>query len=103
MLSSNTNLDFNSITKIYQKRWWIEESFKSMKSNTWFSKSPAYSLNAQQNHIFSSIVAFFKLQIISFSHKLNNFALKRKIYITSLKAWFNELQKLKQFLAPFDF
>jgi hypothetical protein len=57
-----------------------------MKSNTCFSKSPAYTPKTQANHIFASIVAFFKLQIISFSNMLNNFALKQKIYISALKA-----------------
>ena len=96
LLSSDTNLDFESITMNYKKRWWIEESFKSMKSNTWFSKSPAHTIITQENHIFASIVAFFKLQVISFSNMTNNFALKQKIYISALKAWYSELQKLKQ-------
>lgn len=99
LLCSETTLDFDSIKKIYKKRWKIEESFKSMKSNTWFGKSPTHTVRTIWNHLFSSIYSCFKLQLISVYAWLNSFALKQKLYIKALKASFNELSKFKLFLS----
>lgn len=96
LLCSDTSLGFDSITGTYKKRWKIEESFKSMKSNTWFANSPAYKVRTQSNHIFISIISSFKLQALAVKWALNSFALKRKIYISALKKAFEELQSFKQ-------
>lgn len=95
LLCSDTTLDFDSITKIYKKRWKIEESFKSMKSNTWLAKSPTHTVKTIANHLFASIFSCFKLQLISFSVWLNSFALKQRLYIQALKSSYNELAKFK--------
>ena len=99
LLCSDTVLDFDSITKIYKKRWKIEESFKSMKSNTWFGKSPTHTVRTIWNHLFSSIYSCFKLQLISVSAWLNSFALKQKLYIKALQSAFSELSKFKKALS----
>lgn len=99
LLCSDTTLDFDSITKIYKKRWKIEESFKSMKSNTWFGKSPTHTVRTIWNHLFSSIFSCFKLQLISISAWLNPFALKQKLYIKALQSAFSELSKFKLALS----
>jgi len=99
LLCSDTTLDFDSITKIYKKRWKIEESFKSMKSNTWFGKSPTHTVRTIWNHLFSSIYSCFKLQLISVSAWLNSFALKQKLYIKALQSAFTELSKFKLSLS----
>jgi len=99
LLCSDTTLDFDSIKKIYKKRWRIEESFKSMKSNTWFGKSPTHTVKTIWNHLFSSIYSCFKLQLISISAWLNSFALKQKLYIKALQSSFAELSKFKMFLS----
>jgi len=56
------------------------------------SKSQAYKVRTQSNHIFASIFTCFKLQYIAFSKQLNSFALKQKIYIKALQASYNELK-----------
>ncbi|GHU29888.1 hypothetical protein FACS1894152_8210 [Bacilli bacterium] len=71
--------------ELYKKRWSIEEYHKSIKQNTSIGSSPAHSLKTQSNHIFLSIFAFVKLEMISISEKINHFALKSKIYLSALK------------------
>jgi IS4 transposase len=95
LLSTDISLNFDQIASLYKRRWKIEESFKSMKSNTWFAKSPTKTIKSQSNHYFMSIYAYFKLQLLSAKLQLNNFCLKSKLYIQALKASFRELQLLK--------
>jgi IS4 transposase len=95
LLSTDVSLNFDQITSLYKRRWKIEESFKSMKSNTWFAKSPTKTIKSQSNHYFMSIYAYFKLQLLSAKLQLNNFSLKSKLYIQALKSSFRKLQLLK--------
>lgn len=96
LLSTDISLSFDKITSLYKRRWKIEESFKSMKSNTWFSKSPTKTIKSQSNHYFMSIYAYFKLQLLSSKLQLNNFCLKAKLYFHAIKATFSELQLMKE-------
>lgn len=50
--------------QVYQKRWRIEGYHKSVKENASLAKSPTKRVRSQANHIFASIVAFCKLEII---------------------------------------
>ena len=95
LASSDTDLDFNQIQTIYQKRWKVEEYHKSIKSNSGLSKSPTKTVKTQSNHFFASIYSYFKLEQLSQKTNLNHFALKSKLYIKALSVSFNELQKLK--------
>ncbi len=95
LATSDIDLNFEHLTKIYQKRWKIEEYHKSIKSNTSLAKSPTKTEITQGNHFFASIYSFFKLEKLSKETKLNHFALKTKLYIKALKVSFDELQLLK--------
>ena len=94
LVSSDLNLSFEKITTLYQKRWKIEEFYKSIKSNASFSKSPASSVRARINHCFASIYAFFKLEKIKMMTNLNHFAIKKRIYLHALKFAYDELETL---------
>ena len=94
LVSSDLNLTYDQIITIYQKRWNVEVFNKSIKSNTSLSQSPTKTVNTQSNHIFASIYAAFKLEILKLKHQTNHFALKSKLYLKALQASFTELQKL---------
>ena len=95
LVCSNLKLTENQIYTIYQKRWKVEEYHKSMKCNTALGKSPARTIRTQGNHIFASMYAYFKFELLKIKSHHNHFNLKSKIYIKALKAAFSELQKLK--------
>ncbi|MBT9162062.1 MAG: hypothetical protein DDT27_00606 [Dehalococcoidia bacterium] len=94
LVSSDTNLTYDQVITIYQKRWEVEIFHKSVKSNAALAKSPTRTVRTQTNHFFASIYAFFKLEQLKLKHKLNHFALRAKLYIHALKSSFAELQKL---------
>jgi len=94
LVSSDINLTYDQIITIYQKRLHCEVFHKSIKSNTSLSKSPTRTIKTQSNHVFASIYAAFKLEILKLKHHTNHFALKSKLYLKALQASFSELQKL---------
>ena len=91
-----TALDFTTLCDLYEKRWKIEEYHKSIKQNTSLEKSPTKTVVTQSNHIFSSIYAYVKLELLKFKTSLNHFALKSKIYIKALQVAMLELTALRQ-------
>lgn len=95
LATSDTDLDFDQIKTIYQKRWKVEEYHKSIKSNTGLSKSPTKTVRTQSNHFFASIYSYFKLEQLKQQTNLNHFALKSKLYIKALSVSFKELQNLR--------
>lgn len=50
---------------------------------------------SQSNHIFSSIIAVFKMECLKISNDINHFALRSKLYHKAIKTAFDELQVLK--------
>ena len=85
LVSSDRKLSFDEITVISQKRWKVEEFYKSVKSNAAFAKSLASTVRTQGNHCFAEIYAFVKLEKQRIRTTLNHFAIKRKIYIEAFK------------------
>jgi hypothetical protein len=88
----SSDLTLTDLWNIYQKRWCIEEYHKSIKSNTLLTKSPTKTIKTQKNHIFCSIVAYNKLEILKIREKLNHFQIKKKLYFQALKASYEELK-----------
>jgi hypothetical protein len=95
LLCTDCALSYDQITSLYKRRWKIEESYKSMKCNTSLAKSPTKTIKTQTNHFFLSMVSYFRLELMSSTIELNHFALKTKLYITALKASYEDLQNLK--------
>ena len=56
----------------------------------------------QANHVFAAMIAWTKLELLSLKEQTNHFALKSRLYIKALRAAFDELQRLKQFLPKLD-
>jgi DDE superfamily endonuclease len=97
----------NIITKLYHKRWKIEEYHKSMKSLLGLTKSPTKNQTTQSNHFFCTIYSYFKMEMITKFSQLksttstatktikNHFQLKSQIYVKANQLAFEELQNLK--------
>jgi len=83
----------------YKKRWKVEVFHKNIKSNTALAKSPTKVVRTQSNHIFMSLYAAARLEILSIKQKLNTFALKAKLYVKAVRIAFDELQALKRATA----
>jgi hypothetical protein len=95
LISNDFSLTDEQFTTIYKKRWSVEEYHKSLKQNASIAKSPTRTSQTQSNHLFTSIMAYVKLEKLKFTHKLNHFAMKAKIYMQALKAAYKELITLK--------
>ena len=94
LAASDRELSFDEITAISQKRWKVEDFYKSVKSNAAFAKSPASTVRTQSNHCFAEIYAFIKLEKLRIKTGLNHFDIKRKIYIEALKIAYDKLEKM---------
>src|SRR3989337_1857389 len=99
LVSSELTITYDTIKTIYQKRWKVEEYHKSLKQHVCLCKSPTKKVRTQSNHIFASIYAFFKLELLGIKSKVNATALRTKLYITANRAAFSELENMK---ACFD-
>lgn len=95
LVSNDFSLTDELFTTVYKKRWSVEEYHKSIKQNASIAKSPTRTVVTQSNHLFASILAYFKLEKLKFANKMNHFAMKAKIYQQALKAAFKELTILK--------
>jgi hypothetical protein len=95
LVTSDTTLDFEQITTLYQTRWKVEEYHKSLKSNLALCKSPTRTTVTQTNHLFCSVWAFVKLELLRVKTNSNHFALKTKLYMAALRTAFEQLQALE--------
>ena len=73
----------------------MEEYHASIKGNTSLAAAPTKTKRTQLNHVFASIYAFVKLEVLRVEVKLNHFALRSKLYLKALQASFEELKRLK--------
>lgn len=95
LVCSDLTLDGEQVTTIYKKRWKVEVFHKSLKSNAALAKSPTRTVTTQNNHVFMSIYAVFKLECLKLKHNLNHFALRAKIFIKATRLAYSELQALR--------
>jgi hypothetical protein len=95
LVTSDTTLTYDGITSLYQKRWTIEPFHKSLKQNAALERSPAHTVTTQTNHIFASLCAFIKLEMLKRKSKLNHFALKSHLYLHAVQSAFDALRHLQ--------
>ena len=95
LVSSRAGLTCADICGIYQKRWSVECFHKSLKQNASLEKSPARSVRAQKNHLFASMCAYIRLEMMRSSNKLNHYAIKSIMYMNALKASFLKMKQLQ--------
>ena len=84
-VSNDLTLTDEQFKTLYKKRWGVEEYHKSLKQNASMGSSPAHTERTQSNHVFASILAYVKLEMLKLATSLNHFALKTKIYMASMK------------------
>jgi IS4 transposase len=80
--------------EVYQKRWRIEEYHKSIKQNASLTKSPTRTVKTQCNHIYASIIAYCKLEMLKIKTQLNHFAIKYKLIIRANQIAWQELKNM---------
>lgn len=93
LVTSDTTLDGNGITTIYQKRWNVESYHKSLKQNASLEKSPTQTVATQINHFFAALCGFLKLELLKCDTKLNHFALRSKLYLRAIHSAFAALRQ----------
>ncbi len=96
LVTNDLDNSADHIYEVYQKRWRIEEYHKSIKQNASLEKSPTKVERSQKNHIFASIIAYSKLEILRIKTSLGHFALKYKLLIKANQMAFQELKILKE-------
>ena len=94
LVTSDTTLEGNGITAIYQKRWNVEPYHKSLKQNASLEKSPTQTVVTQTNHFFAALCGYIKLELLKSDTKLNHFALKSKLYLLAIQSAFAALREL---------
>jgi hypothetical protein len=96
LVTNDLSLSEQVISTIYDKRWNVEVFHKSLKQNAGLEKSPTKYEVTQSNHIFASMIAWCKLELLKLKENSNHFALKSRLYLKAVKAAFEELQSLKK-------
>jgi hypothetical protein len=94
LVSSDTTLNGNGITALYQKRWNVEPYHKSLKQNASLEKSPTQTVTTQTNHFFAALCGYIKLELLKGDTKLNHFALKSKLYLHAIHSAYATLRQL---------
>lgn len=100
LVTSDTSLTYDGITSLYQTRWTIEPFHKSLKQNAALERSPAHTVTTQSNHLFASLCAVIKLEMLKKKSKLNHFALKSHLYLHAVQAAFDALRLLRPVPLP---
>lgn len=95
LVSNDFSLNDDDFTRLYKKRWSVEEYHKSLKQNTSIANSPTRTIKTQGNHLYASVLAYLKLEELKFTKELNHFAVKTKLYMVALKAAFKELSSFR--------
>ncbi len=95
LVTNDLELTYHGMTTIYSKRWNVEPYHKSLKQNASLSKSPTKTVTTQSNHVFASVCAFIKLEMLKMTTKVNHFALKSKLYMRALRTAFDALGELQ--------
>lgn len=80
--------------EVYQKRWRIEEYHKSIKQNASLTKSTTRTVKTQCNHIYASIIAYCKLEMLKIKTQLNHFAIKYKLIVRANQIAWQELKNM---------
>jgi hypothetical protein len=84
-----------SARKIESQDISIPVAFEWVKSNASLAKSPTRRVMTQNNHVFMSIYALFKLESLKIKHKANHFALRAKLFIKATQQALAQLKNLR--------
>lgn len=96
VVTNDLYLDFDAITTTYAERWDVEVLHKSLKQNVGLEKSPTKLEVTQRNHIFATMIAWVKLEVLSKMRQTNHFALKAQLHLKAIQTCFDCLQQMKR-------
>lgn len=99
LVTSDGDLTYDGITTLYRTRWNVEPYHKSLKQNASLAKSPTKTVTTQRNHLFASLCAYVKLELLRVKTNSNHFAIKTRLYLNALRAAFDTLQHLQRSIA----
>jgi hypothetical protein len=102
LVSNDVNLTAPELFYTYSKRWGVEVFHRSLKQNVGLEKSPTKFEITQKNHVFAAMLAWIKLEVLSWKHQSNHYGFKTKLYVKAIRAAFCELQNLKQLTKAID-
>jgi len=94
LISNDMPSSAERLYEVYQKRWRIEEYHKSIKQNASLTKSPTRTVKTQCNHIYASIIAYCKLELLKIKTQLNHFAIKYKLIVRANQIAWQELKNM---------
>lgn len=95
LVSNDLYLTYAELFETYGERWGVEVFHRSLKQNVALEKSPTKYETTQRNHIFAAMLAWIKLEILSFKNQSNHYGFKSKLYVKAIRAAFEELQNIK--------
>jgi len=95
LVSSDLSLSYHAMTTIYGKRWNVEAYHKSLKQNAALQKSPTRTITTQTNHLFASLCAYIKLEMLKQKRRTNHFALKSQLLLRAITTAFHTLRTLQ--------
>jgi len=96
LVSSDTELEADTLNTIYKDRWSSEDVHRSLKQNVGLEKMPTKMERSQANHIFAAMIAQVKLECMKMATKTNHYTLKRNILMKALKVAWKQIQKFKE-------
>jgi hypothetical protein len=96
--TSDRSLTQTQMLDLYHKRWKIEEYHKALKQECSLEKSPAHTVKTQSSHIFCSICAFVKLELLHKVTTLSYEGLKLMLHRQAIRTTF----KILRSLLPWD-
>jgi hypothetical protein len=86
LCTSDVTLTHGQMIDLYQKRWKIEEYHKALKQECALSESPAHTARTQSAHIFCSLCAFVKLELLRNVVHTTYHGLKHMLHQQAMKA-----------------
>ena len=95
LVASDLTASYSCMTIAYQRRWAVETYHRSLKNNTSVCAFPTKTIKTQCNHIYASVMAFVKLEIISIKKAVSQYALKSQVYLKGIQTAFDELNTIK--------
>lgn len=100
LVSNDLNLTVEELCTTYGQRWGVEEFHRSIKQNVGLEKSPTKYERTQRNHIFAAMLAWIKLEVLSWKEQRTHYGLKTKLYVKALRVAFHALQQCKRMDTP---
>lgn len=94
LATSDLSLDYKSLTTIYEKRWKVEEFFRSIKTNACFAGSPTKTIQTQKAHFTASMISYIKMERLKVRNNKNHYAMKSEIWLAATKAAWKQLNEL---------